>query len=105
MFNDLEKYVSGCYGGHFPSPTDTVTCSVRLPAYQVNQLDFIAQELGVSRQSLMAHLLASSQSQVVEMISDSIASHPDRGEQDADHFMECYVELAHEALSAEQAHF
>lgn len=104
MFEGLERYVSGCYGTNFPSPMDTVTCSVRLPAYQVSQLDFIAQELGVSRQSLMSHLLASSQSQVVEMISDSIASHPDRGEQDADHFMNCYTELAHEALS-EQSFF
>lgn len=99
MMDDLERYVSGCFGGHFPNPIDTVTCSVRLPAYQVGQLDLIAQELGVSRQSLMAHLLASSQSLVVELISDSIASHPDRGEQDADYFVNCYVSLAHEATS------
>lgn len=73
MTVDLVEFVSMAMGGGAPSGNTNVTVTVRLPGFQVDQLDYVAKYLAVSRQVLMARLIDSGLHEVVRIVSEQIS--------------------------------
>lgn len=90
----LSEFVSSAMGGeHLPAKLHTVTVSLRLPTYRVDQLDHVASFLGVSRQVLLSRIVESGLYEVAELIGDEIAEDPSRGPLQADQFMDGFTAL------------
>lgn len=84
MSVDLAEFVSSALGGGAPSGKTNITVTVRLPGYQVDQLDYVARYLGVSRQILMARLINSGLDEVVRIVTEEIS---EDGEDQASEFI------------------
>ena len=96
--SDLGDFVSAALCPEHPRCLDTVTASVRFARWELDQLDYVAERLGCSRQVLLARLVSAGLSDLVEVMADHLAENVSADE--ADDFTAGFAEIAYRASVA-----